>query len=160
MAQTISRQAHTAEAGVRSRFSPRKICGGQSGTWKGSNPPPTRVLRFATVNVIPPMTDTHLHLLIPAALSRRSNGKSLRPCKNASSGNRGTLGSKVITLFLVFKWLNELDSYTNFKLWLSAKYFNKNSTTVQPSILVHNHLSSELHNSTVHYIYMLNVTDA
>jgi hypothetical protein len=41
MTQTINRQSHTAEAGARSRFSPCKICGGQSGTWKGSSSPPT-----------------------------------------------------------------------------------------------------------------------
>ena len=56
--------------------------------------------------------------------------------------------------------VNDLDSYTNFKLWTSAEYFNKNSTTVQPSILVHNRLSFELHNSTAHNIYMLSATDA
>jgi hypothetical protein len=47
-----------------------------------------------------------------------------------------------------------------FKLWPSAEYFHKNSTTVQPSILVHNSLPSELHISTFYYIYMLNVTIA
>jgi hypothetical protein len=40
MTQTISRQSHTAEAGVRSRFRSCKIYSGQSGTWKGPPPPP------------------------------------------------------------------------------------------------------------------------
>jgi hypothetical protein len=38
MAQAVSRRPLTAEAGVLSRFSPRVICGGQSGTGTGFSP--------------------------------------------------------------------------------------------------------------------------
>jgi hypothetical protein len=104
MTHTISRQPHTAEAWVRSRFSPCKIFGGKSGTWKRSNIPP-RVLRFAPVNVIPPMIDTHLHLLINTRCPyQEDQWEKPGILQNATvfRKKRGTLGSKVLTLFLVF----------------------------------------------------------
>jgi hypothetical protein len=45
MAQAVSRRPPTAEARVRSRFSPCGVCGGQSGTGRGL----PQVLRFSPV---------------------------------------------------------------------------------------------------------------
>jgi hypothetical protein len=38
MAQVVSRRPLTAEARVRARVNPRRICGGQSGTGTGFSP--------------------------------------------------------------------------------------------------------------------------
>jgi hypothetical protein len=51
MAQAVSRRPLTAEARVRSRFSPIGICDGQSGTGTGF----PQVLRFSPVSFIPPV---------------------------------------------------------------------------------------------------------
>jgi len=58
----------TAEAPVRSQVSPCEIYSRQSGTG-------IRVLRFPSLNIIPPLLPTHLHL--HAALTRRTNGRIL-----------------------------------------------------------------------------------
>jgi hypothetical protein len=51
VAETVSRRPPTAEARVRFRVCPCRICGGQSGTRTGFPP----VLRFSPVNFIPPV---------------------------------------------------------------------------------------------------------
>jgi hypothetical protein len=57
MAQAVSCQPLTAEAGVRVRTSPCEICGKKSGYGAGFCPT-TSVL----LSVIPPLLHTHLHL--------------------------------------------------------------------------------------------------
>jgi hypothetical protein len=51
MAQAVSRWPPSAEAWVRSRVSPRGVCGGQSGTGIGF----PRVFGSSPVNSIPPV---------------------------------------------------------------------------------------------------------
>jgi hypothetical protein len=64
MAQAVSRLPPAAEARARSRVSPCRICGGQSGTETGF----PRVLRFSPVTFIPPV----LHYLKNEKLNRLS----------------------------------------------------------------------------------------
>jgi hypothetical protein len=52
MAQAVSRRPLTAEARIRSQFSPCGICSGQSGTGTGFFP---RALRYSPVSFIPPV---------------------------------------------------------------------------------------------------------
>ena len=72
MTQAVSRRSLTAEARVRSQFSPCEIFVGEEVLLRHVF---LRVLQFFPVYIIPPMLHTHLHLYV--ALTRRTNGRSL-----------------------------------------------------------------------------------
>ena len=72
MAQAVIHHPVMAEARFRSHVSLCEICGGRSGSGTVFFPP---VPLFSPVSIIPPLLHNHLNL--HAALTRRTNGRSL-----------------------------------------------------------------------------------
>jgi len=95
IAQTVSRRPLTTEVRIRSQDS-CEICGGKIGTGKGF---PSSI----SVASIPPILHKHLHLNI--SLTWRTNGgrTAIFSKSNALSENRGALGRKLLSLFLVLR---------------------------------------------------------
>ena len=72
MTLAVSRQSLTAKVRVRYRARQGEICGGESGTGRGS----LGVLRLSPVSIIPPMSHTHLllyMLLLPDGQTGENN---------------------------------------------------------------------------------------
>jgi hypothetical protein len=94
MADAVSRLPFTEEARFRSYASLLEVCGGQSGAETGFSPK----FRLSSVNIIPPMRHTHLQL--HAALTRRTNVRTLGANRKQSFfGNRGALDRKILSVF-------------------------------------------------------------
>ena len=80
VSQSVSRRPLNTEVPVRFQVSPRKICGGKSGTWTGLS----ASIRFSPVSIIPPLLHTHLSIYHPRCIMFFSQYFSF-PCQYHST---------------------------------------------------------------------------
>jgi len=98
MVQAVWRGPLTTEVRVWFQISPRQVSTRQSGTWTGSLPSTSTPFPPPTVNIIPPMLHTRLHL--HSVLTSMKNGQSLTAFQKKQCSSE--MGENLIERYIHF----------------------------------------------------------